>query len=111
DDGPSVAVRIDGPIDTLVAPALAGHAEAVIREAVSNAVRHSGGSAVTVAIAAGEGLRIDVTDNGTGIPDGVHRRGLANLAERAQSCGGDFCIDAPPGGGTVLHWSAPLSSE
>jgi signal transduction histidine kinase len=111
DDGPSVAVRIDGPIDTLVPPDLARHAEAVVREAVSNAVRHSGGSAVTVAIAAGEGLRIDVTDDGIGIPDGVRHRGLANLAERAQGCGGDFSLRAAPGGGTVLHWSAPLSSE
>ena len=36
------SVRMSGAVDTLVAPAIGAHAVAVVREAVSNAVRHGG---------------------------------------------------------------------
>jgi signal transduction histidine kinase len=111
DGGLTSSVRIDGPVDTLVPPELAEHAEAVVREAVSNAVRHSGGSTVTVAIAVGDRLSIEVTDDGTGIADDTPRRGLRNLADRARGCGGEFSVQPGPEGGTRLRWTAPLPEE
>ncbi len=111
DAGPTVAVRVDGPIDTLVPPALAEHVEAVVREAVSNAVRHSGGRTVTVTVTARDELDVRVTDDGRGIPPDVTRRGLANLADRATACDGLLTLDTGPSGGTVLRWRAPIPAE
>ncbi len=112
DGGMTVEVRIDGPIDTLVPPDLAGNAEAVVREAVSNAVRHSGGNSVTVLIGtAADELTIEVSDNGAGIPSGAPHRGLHNLAQRAESCGGSFAIGLAATGGARLRWVAPLPAE
>lgn len=103
---PRVTVRCSGPVDTVVSPELAADAEAVVREAVSNARRHSGASAVTVVVTVADRLTVTVTDDGRGIPPGAARSGLRNLAERAVSHGGSFDVDGS--GGTTLRWTVPL---
>jgi signal transduction histidine kinase len=88
---------------------LAEHAEAVVTEALSNTVRHSGATRLTVQISVNDELAIDITDNGRGIPaDNQRRSGLANMENRAAQAGGKFRITTPPDGGTHLHWTAPL---
>jgi signal transduction histidine kinase len=72
--GAPPSVRMSGAVDTRVPAAIAEHAEAVVREGVSNAVRHAHASAITVTAEAGEDLVIEVIDNGIGIPDGVAQR-------------------------------------
>ena len=62
------AVRMSGPIDA-VPVHLAQHARAVVREAVSNAVRHAKAAELTVTVSAGDELAIEVADNGIGVPD------------------------------------------
>ena len=110
DSGPRVTLRCHGPVDTIVSPELSEHAEAVVREAVSNAVRHSGGTSVTVSVTASDRLDIEITDNGRAIEKDVTRSGLDNLAKRAASCGGSF--EAVGGkGGTTVRWTAPLPSS
>ncbi|UKD56699.1 GAF domain-containing protein [Amycolatopsis sp. FU40] len=110
DDAPlHPAVSMAGPLDAVPAQ-LAEHVEAVVREAVSNAVRHAGASALSVSVAVrDEVVRISVTDDGTGLPEGVSPSGLGNLRERAESVGGEFTLGTRPGGGVRLDWSAPLS--
>ena len=54
--GLSPTVRMTGAVDTLVGPGVGVHATAVVREAVSNAVRHGGATAVTVTVDAGRDL-------------------------------------------------------
>ncbi|WP_228822895.1 GAF domain-containing sensor histidine kinase [Nocardia cyriacigeorgica] len=111
-------VQFSGPLSVLE-PELADHAEAVVREAVSNAVRHSGGDTVTVDIGVSDDLTIVVTDNGWGVPNHVIRSGLRNLEQRAEEAAGRFTVtaavarhsraentDALPG--TRLCWTAPL---
>lgn len=101
-------VRMDGPM-TAVGAELAEHAEAVTVEAVSNAVRHSGASRLTVQIGVADMFTLDVIDNGRGIASGNTRRsGLANMTRRAEQLGGSCEISSPPGGGTRVHWTAPL---
>lgn len=101
-------VRLDGPM-TAVGPELADHAEAVTTEAVSNALRHSGASRLTVSISVADMFILDVIDNGCGIPAGNARRsGLANMARRAEQLGGTCEITSPPEGGTRVRWIAPL---
>jgi len=100
-------VRYDGPL-SVIEPDLADHAEAVVREAVSNAVRHGKASAVSVTVNVDNDLRIEVADNGQGLPDGITESGLANLRGRAQDTGGDMTVEPGVDTGTVLRWWAPL---
>ncbi|WP_458688920.1 GAF domain-containing sensor histidine kinase [Nocardia tengchongensis] len=110
-------MHITGPL-SVVEPALADHAEAVVREAVSNAVRHSGADTITIDIGVADDLTIVVADNGRGIPDSITPSGLTNLARRAEQSGGRLAVyprrettgDDEDGTtvGTKLHWSVPL---
>ena len=106
--GLSPSVRLSGAVDTLVGPEVGVHALAVVREAVSNAVRHGGATAITVSVEAGDDLLIDVADNGTGIDTTAARSGLRNLEERAQECGGELAVHPDPHGGTRLSWRVPV---
>ncbi len=115
DSGIRTTFRVTGPL-SVVGPQLADHAEAVVREGVSNAVRYAHATGVEVEIAVGDDLDITVTDDGRGIGAGITPSGLANLAQRAQSLGGRFSNRAkssatgdPDRPGTRLIWSAPLS--
>ncbi|WP_216911163.1 sensor histidine kinase [Nocardia noduli] len=114
-------VQVTGPLSVVEAE-LADHAEAVVREALSNAVRHSGADTVGVEISVDDNLTIVVTDNGWGIPNHVIRSGLRNLEQRAEKSHGEFVIgpagatEGPAGDtdseaampGTRLCWSVPL---
>ncbi len=113
------SMQVTGPLSVIEAE-LADHAEAVVREAVSNAVRHSGAETVAVEISVDDDLTIVVTDNGWGIPNHVVRSGLRNLQQRAEKADGDFVVgpagrpeDADREGmpGTRLCWSVPLPPE
>ncbi|MBH0780267.1 GAF domain-containing sensor histidine kinase [Nocardia bovistercoris] len=113
-------VRVTGPLSVIEAE-LADHAEAVVREAVTNAVRHSGADTVGVEISVDDYLTIVVTDNGWGIPNHVIRSGLRNLEQRAEKSGGDFVIgqavraradlDGAGQPGTRLCWTVPLPAQ
>ena len=66
-------VQYSGP-RSVVDAVLADHAEAVVKEAVSNAVRHADASQLTIHIDVADGLSIDVIGNGKGIPRRDHRK-------------------------------------
>ncbi len=102
-------VRTSGPL-SVIDPGLAEHVVAVIRESVSNAIQHSAGSSGMVCLSVSDHLTLSVTDDGVGVDDGGHRRGLANLESRAHECGGEMTVGVPPGGrGTEIVWSVPLA--
>ena len=101
------SVGFSGRVD-IVSEDLAQQAQAVLREAVSNTVRHADASNLGVTITVGVDLVLDVTDNGVGIPDTVARSGPHNLANRAAASRGARTVDRPPGGGTRLVWVAAL---
>jgi two-component system sensor histidine kinase DevS len=100
-------LHVNGPL-SVVDAALADHAEAVVREAVSNVVRHAQASAVTVNVAVDDNLTITVLDDGRGYPEDTTRSGLANLAARATECGGELHLGSSHGGGARLVWKVPL---
>ena len=101
-------VQYTGPLSG-VGAILADHAEAVVEEAVSNAVRHAEAGQLTIHVDVADGLSIDVIDNGKGVPGEITESGLANLRQRAEEANGTFTIQSIPEGGTRLRWSAPLS--
>ena len=82
----------------------------VAQEALSNAARHAGASAVTVLLSpSGRGLRLAVSDNGSGFdPAGSRDRaslGLASMRERVRLVHGQLDIESTPGRGTtVVAW-------
>jgi signal transduction histidine kinase len=104
-------VRLHGPM-TAIGGELAEHAEAVAAEGISNAVRHSGASRLTVEVNVADMLTLDIIDNGCGVPvDNPRRSGLANMSYRAEQVGGGCEITSPREGGTQVHWTAPLSDH
>ena len=101
-------VRLAGPV-TALSPPLSDHVEAVLRESVSNVVRHAHATSLSVELRIGDEVTIEIVDDGRGLSTAETRRsGLANLAARADEAGGSFEIAPNPGGGTILRWSAPL---
>ncbi|AUI60276.1 GAF domain-containing sensor histidine kinase [Amycolatopsis sp. BJA-103] len=109
DPGATPSVRISGAVDTIVPVELHEHAEAAVREALSNAIRHSGANDIAVTVEADRDLVVEVTDNGIGIPEDGRRSGLKNLAQRAERCGGLAEFTGREGGGTRVVWQVPLS--
>ena len=72
-------------------------------------VRHADATAVSVSIAATDRLRIEITDDGIGLPAGGRRSGLANMADRAVQLGGEMVTEpGPDGKGTCVIWNVPL---
>ena len=102
-------LELMGPIDTAVPAELRADALAVLREALSNVVRHAGATSVKVVVSVLAGmLTVTVIDNGAGIPADVKRSGLDNLSGRAARCGGSFEVQRHSPSGTELQWSVPL---
>jgi len=102
-------LELNGPVDSAVTPEIRSEVMAVLREALSNVVRHAQATAVRVSVTVGDGdIRVTVADNGVGLPEGGHRSGLANLRERADRYGGTFVARATEPSGTILEWSVPI---
>jgi signal transduction histidine kinase len=103
------SLQISGLVDTGVPPTTAEHLLAVLREALSNTARHARASSVVVSLDVTDRVRLDVRDDGVGIPVDGRRSGLANLQARATELGGS-CTVRPAeadGGGTELAWDVP----
>ena len=107
DSGLRSTVQFVGPLSVIDAT-LADHAEAVVREAVSNAVRHAGAGSLTVVVRVDDNFSVEVSDDGRGMPADITSSGLANLRARAEQVGGECVVDETPGGGTTVRWTAPL---
>jgi signal transduction histidine kinase len=106
-------VRLEGPVDSGVDDETAAQLLAVVREGLSNVVRHAAATRVQLIVAVADGrLRARILDNGRG-PGPGHRdggRGVDNLRARADALGGAFALHpAANGVGTELVWEVPLS--
>jgi signal transduction histidine kinase len=85
----------------------------VLREAVRNAVSHSGASKVSVKVRTDrKGIVGVVVDDGRGFEQKPRERteagGLAYMAERASLMGGTCSIESTPGEGTRVETSFPV---
>lgn len=78
----------------------------IVQEAVTNVIRHSGATRLRITLtAAGDTLRVEVVDNGSGNGSGHEParqgRGLPGMAERARALGGALTARREPSGFTV----------
>ena len=89
-----VATLPEPTVDTLHAELFAW----VLREAVTNVVRHSGAQHCEVLI---DGSSMSVHDDGRGLGDAEHGNGLRGLRERVESAGGTVHFDSDSTGTTV----------
>ncbi|WP_154675209.1 sensor histidine kinase [Parafrankia elaeagni] len=103
------ALRLTGPLDTVVDDQLTDHLLAVAREALTNAARHAHATRVEIRVAVeGDTVTLEAVDDGVGLGETARRSGLDNLRARAEGLGGTFTAEAAPAGGTRLRWTAPL---
>jgi len=84
----------------------------VFQEAMTNVIRHSDATQVTVRLfARSNTVHLEVEDNGRGMPAEMGERqhlGLIGMHERAHQLGGSLNIDSPSGRGVRLALTLPL---
>jgi signal transduction histidine kinase len=103
-------VEFAGPVETLTDEDMIADAEAVVREALTNVVKHAHAARVRVNFGVRDGqLRVDVIDDGVGIGTLPRGSGLRNLRSRAERRGGRLEISKRLEGGTAFSWAIPLS--
>lgn len=82
----------------------------VVSEALTNAVKHSQASEVSVAVATTRAsLHATIEDDGRGGAEASAGSGLIGLVDRVEALGGRFSLHSPQGGGTKVSIELPLS--
>jgi signal transduction histidine kinase len=106
-----IPVETNGTMKRLPAPIEAA-LFFVCSEALTNAAKHSDASRVTIDLD-DDDRRVVVAIADDGVGGAVVRRGsgLAGLVDRVEALGGTLRVDSPPGGGTRVAASLPLSGS
>ena len=115
--GSGVDVRVDvaGPM-TELPEEMEQHLLRIAQEAVTNALKHAGASAIAVNLhTEARKINLRIVDNGRGFDElnafssrGGHF-GLIGMRERAERIGGRLRLSSHPGEGTELEVTVPLS--
>ena len=106
------ALRVEGPVDSVLSDEVRTEMVASMREALGNVARHAHATqAVVVVEIVDDMVVMTVTDNGVGPPADEHAvrsgHGLNNLMSRAVAFGGGCTLTARDGDdGAVLRWTA-----
>lgn len=106
-ENPKIDFAVEGE-EIPIAPTAVHHLVCIGQEAVTNAIRHSGGSLVHVCLKYDDDcLNLAVRDNGRGfqVPDPSVRNGhfgIPVMQERSRKLGGTFRIQTSPGSGTEI---------
>jgi signal transduction histidine kinase len=108
-------VQLAGPLDAAVDEEIGTQLLSVLREGLSNVVRHAHANRVEIIVAVdGSHVQARIYDDGVGPGTGSRAggRGLENLSHRAESLGGHMHLSAGPDGrGTELTWQVPLAGQ
>lgn len=106
------SVRLHVGDGVAVGPATRDALVRIVREAITNAVRHGGATSVSVELESGAGLCLRVVDDGCGFEvDGPTPSrsgfGLVSMRERAEQLGGRLIVASRPGEGTRVELVLP----
>jgi signal transduction histidine kinase len=105
-----VPVEISVTVDRFAAPVEAT-AYFVIAESLTNVAKHAHATGAAVRASVEDGcLQLEVRDDGVG---GARREGtgLVGLADRLAALDGEFRVDSPAGGGTIVAAAIPLPRQ
>ena len=107
------SLRVVGPIDASVTDEAAREAAAVVRELLSNVVRHAGATTVDVTVRIDEfSMSVIVEDDGVGMDEASDGgNGLPNLITRARALGGSFAVGPTAPHGVRAEWAVPLGTD
>ncbi len=109
-----LSVALDAPARLALEEPALGELTAVAREALHNALKHSGAAEARLSLSVGQGaLRLSVADDGGGFSpaertDAGH--GLRGMRERAAALGGALTIISAEGEGTHICAQIPYSA-
>ena len=106
-----IPVELDQRIEERLPDQVEISAYYIVAEAVTNAVKHSGASLITVSaeVAHVDGaLRVTVADDGVGGAEFSGGTGLLGLKDRVDALGGRIDLHSPRGAGTTLCVVLPL---
>lgn len=89
------------------------HLLQIVRESLSNIVRHAKATKARVSLEAASNGEVTLTvdDNGVGLQNShqkLHHYGLSIMNERARNLGGDLSVGASPLGGVRVQMKCPL---
>jgi PAS domain S-box-containing protein len=103
-----VDVHVDD-LDERLPDYLEATAYYICSEALTNVAKHARATHARVTFHREPGvLRFEITDDGRGGADG-HGIGILGLRDRAESAGGTLFVISPPGKGTVVTATLPLT--
>ena len=109
--GVTTAVEIDGRVAAEIS-GRAGDVIQLIREALSNVGRHAEAATCRVSLFRADGRALlEIDDDGKGFDPAASKgkgQGLQNLAERANSLGGELEVVSATGDGTTIRVRVPL---
>ena len=104
-----LAVEVDLPPERFPAE-IEASAYFIVAEALTNVVKHAHAESAAVSAWIDAGiLQLEVRDDGIGGAD-PSGRGLVGLNDRVTALGGQFSVEGPAGGGTVLTATLPISA-
>jgi len=110
-----VQVEIDESLAERLPTTVRTDALQIIREAVSNSLRHGQAAKVTISLTQVDGYaRLKIADDGAGFdPAGTRDggQGLANMAERARESEADYSLESAKGKGTRIVVRFPIPSR
>jgi signal transduction histidine kinase len=107
----AVPVRLDIDCTVGVPEPIEVAAYYVVAESLANASKYADASQIDVRVrAAGAELRVIVRDDGRGGADLDGGSGLVGLRDRVEALGGWLWLRSPPGGGTEVGISLPLTT-
>ncbi|MGK5679730.1 sensor histidine kinase [Actinoplanes sp. URMC 104] len=106
--GLTVTVRREGEPGP-VPPAIDVSAYRIVQEALTNVLRHAGHARVGVTIGfSGDGLRLEIVNDGGPAAVGGGGQGLIGMRERAALFGGELTAEPRPEGGFAVRARLPL---
>ncbi|GAB3829608.1 sensor histidine kinase [Dactylosporangium cerinum] len=103
-------ITVEGPdVEPVLSAAVEVAAYRIAMEAMMNTVRHAGARSTTVRVTADGMLRLDIADDGHGMPDGYRAGvGITSMRERAVELGGSCVIEPRLPRGTRVRVALPL---
>lgn len=106
-----VPCRVTGAAGTGLAASVEATAYFIVAEALTNVVRHSGASQVTVAVGrTRDRLRLRIEDNGHGGAQHATGTGISGMHQRVAAHDGELTLSSPAGGPTVIEVRLPCGS-